>query len=148
MGNTTTKKKTQEEKKISKETISQAIAERKEKISASKNKIASTRESIESLPNGIELYKVQQDALVLLSVGEEQLQREGQPFTKRDYISIILALDKKNLSSLEIMKKLSVEDLRSKVRLMIYDVGRYVDTNKQPPPSDEGGGGEQRISKV
>lgn len=59
-----------------------------------------------------------------------QLQREGNAFTKADYIAILCRLNPQKYNT-QTLNPLTVDDLRSLIRRIIYDVDTIVETLKQ-----------------
>jgi hypothetical protein len=63
--------------------------------------------------------------LDITSNATQQLMRDGKPFTKKDFIAIITALNPSQISNIKMLDSLTVTDLISMIRCMIYDINRY-----------------------
>jgi len=67
--------------------------------------------------------------LDITSSATQQLMRDGKPFTKKDMIAIITALNPSQISHIKTLDSLTVTDLISMIRCMIYDINRYSDSD-------------------
>ena len=56
----------------------------------------------------------------------QQLMRDGKPFTKKDLIAIITALHPGQIAHIKTLDSLTVADLISMIRCIIYDMNRYM----------------------
>ncbi len=70
--------------------------------------------------------KMLQDVLQATMVGEAQLNRGGAAFTKPDLVAILLCLEPSMMTHRDSVNALSCEDIRTKIRLIIFDPHRYM----------------------
>jgi hypothetical protein len=98
-----------------------------------KEKVVSTRiesinnvqkDSIQSITTHEELVKT----ILFTETAKEQLKKGGSALTKTDIIAIIIMIDLNKMNNLEYLKTLTVNDLNTIIRSIIYDTNRY--TNK------------------
>jgi len=98
-----------------------------------KEKVVSTRiesinnvqkDSIQSITTHEELVKT----ILFTETAKEQLKKGGSTLTKTDLIAIIIMIDLNKMNNLEYLKTLTVNDLNTIIRSIIYDTNRY--TNK------------------
>lgn len=98
-----------------------------------KEKVVSTRiesinnvqkDSIQSITTHEELVKT----ILFTETAKEQLKKGGSALTKTDLIAIIIMIDLNKMNNLEYLKTLTVNDLNTIIRSIIYDTNRY--TNK------------------
>lgn len=93
--------------------------------------------------------------LDITSSATQQLMREGKPFTKKDFIAIIVALHPDQIANIKLLDTLTVTDLISMIRTTIYDMNRYmnhcsendVSANQMQPQSDLTIVQNKRVSK-
>jgi hypothetical protein len=55
--------------------------------------------------------------------------RDGKPFTKKDLIAILTALNPEQIVNIKTLDSLTTNDLISMIRCIIYDVNRYMNYN-------------------
>jgi hypothetical protein len=98
-----------------------------------KEKVVSTR--IESINNvqkdSIQTITTHEDlvkTILFTETAKEQLKKGGSALTKTDIIAIIIMIDLNKMNNLEYLKTLTVNDLNTIIRSIIYDTNRY--TNK------------------
>ena len=98
-----------------------------------KEKVVSTRiesinnvqkDSIQTITTHEELVKT----ILFTETAKEQLKKGGSALTKTDIIAIIIMIDLNKMNNLEYLKTLTVNDLNTIIRSIIYDTNRY--TNK------------------
>jgi hypothetical protein len=98
-----------------------------------KEKVVSTRiesinnvqkDSIQTITTHEELVKT----ILFTETAKEQLKKGGSSLTKTDLIAIIIMIDLNKMNNLEYLKTLTVNDLNTIIRSIIYDTNRY--TNK------------------
>jgi hypothetical protein len=82
------------------------------------------KDSIQSITSHEELVKT----ILFTETAKEQLKKGGSALTKTDIIAIIIMIDLNKMNNLEYLKTLTVNDLNTIVRSIIYDTNRY--TNK------------------
>jgi hypothetical protein len=82
------------------------------------------KDSIQSITTHEELVKT----ILFTETAKEQLKKGGSALTKTDIIAIIIMIDLNKMNNLEYLKTLTVNDLNTIIRSIIYDTNRY--TNK------------------
>ena len=95
-----------------------------------KEKVVSTRiksinkvqeDSIKTITTHEELVKT----ILFTETAKEQLKKGGNALTKTDIIAIIIMIDLNKMNNLEYLKTLTVNDLNTIIRSIIYDTNRY-----------------------
>lgn len=64
--------------------------------------------------------------ILFTETAKEQLKKGGSPLTKTDLIAIIIMIDLNKMNNLDYLKTLTVNDLNTIIRSIIYDTNRYV----------------------
>ena len=82
------------------------------------------KNSIQTITTHEELVKT----ILFTETAKEQLKKGGSSLTKTDIIAIIIMIDLNKMNNLEYLKTLTVNDLNTIIRSIIYDTNRY--TNK------------------
>jgi hypothetical protein len=82
------------------------------------------KDSIQTITTHEELVKT----ILFTETAKEQLKKGGSALTKTDIIAIIIMIDLNKMNNLEYLKTLTVNDLNTIIRSIIYDTNRY--TNK------------------
>jgi hypothetical protein len=99
-----------------------------------KEKVVSTRiesinnvqkDSIQSITTHEELVKT----ILFTETAKEQLKKGGSALTKTDLIAIIIMIDLNKMNNLEYLKTLTVNDLNTIIRSIIYDTNRYTNNS-------------------
>ena len=94
-----------------------------------KEKVVSTRiesinniqkDSIQSITTHEELVKT----ILFTETAKEQLKKGGSALTKTDLIAIIIKIDLNKMNHLEYLKTLTVNDLITIIRSIIYDLNK------------------------
>jgi hypothetical protein len=67
--------------------------------------------------------------ILFTETAKTQLKKGGSALTKTDLISIIIMVDISKLNNLEYLKTLTVNDLNTIIRSIIYDTNRYKSNN-------------------
>ena len=82
------------------------------------------KDSIQTITTHEELVKT----ILFTETAKEQLKKGGSALTKTDLIAIIIMIDLNKMNNLEYLKTLTVNDLNTIIRSIVYDTNRY--TNK------------------
>ncbi len=99
-----------------------------------KEKVVSTRiesinnvqkDSIQSITTHEELVKT----ILFTETAKEQLKKGGSALTKTDLIAIIIMIDLNKMNNLDYLKTLTVNDLNTIIRSIIYDTNRYANNS-------------------
>ena len=99
-----------------------------------KEKVVSTRiesinnvqkDSIQSITTHEELVKT----ILFTETAKEQLKKGGSALTKTDLIAIIISKDLNKINNLEYLKTLTVNDLNTIIRSIIYDTNIYMNNS-------------------
>ena len=80
------------------------------------------KNSIQSITTHEELVKT----ILFTETAKEQLKKGGSSLTKTDLIAIIIMIDLNKMNNLEYLKTLTVNDLNSIIRSIVYDTNRYM----------------------
>lgn len=64
--------------------------------------------------------------ILFTETAKEQLKKGGSPLTKTDLIAIIIMIDLNKINNMDYLKTLTVNDLNTIIRSVIYDTNRYV----------------------
>jgi len=83
------------------------------------------KNSIQSITTHEELVKT----ILFTETAKEQLKKGGSALTKTDIIAIIIMIDLNKMNNLEYLKTLTVNDLNTIIRSIIYDTNRYVNNS-------------------
>jgi hypothetical protein len=96
----------------------------KEKVVSSRieNINNAQKNSIQSITTHEELVKT----ILFTETAKEQLKKGGSALTKTDIIAIIIMIDLNKMNNLEYLKTLTVNDLNSIIRSIVYDTNRYM----------------------
>ena len=79
------------------------------------------KDSIQTITTHEELVKT----ILFTETAKEQLKKGGSALTKTDLIAIIIMIDLNKMNNLEYLKTLTVNDLNTIIRSIIYDTNRY-----------------------
>jgi hypothetical protein len=79
------------------------------------------KDSIQKITTHEELVKT----ILFTETAKEQLKKGGSALTKTDLIAIIIMIDLNKMNNLEYLKTLTVNDLNTIIRSIIYDTNRY-----------------------
>ena len=99
-----------------------------------KEKVVSTRiesinnvqkDSIQTITTHEELVKT----ILFTETAKEQLKKGGSALTKTDLIAIIISKDLNKINNLEYLKTLTVNDLNTIIRSIIYDTNIYMNNS-------------------
>ena len=99
-----------------------------------KEKVVSTRiesinnvqkDSIQAITTHEELVKT----ILFTETAKEQLKKGGSALTKTDLIAIIISKDLNKINNLEYLKTLTVNDLNTIIRSIIYDTNIYMNNS-------------------
>jgi hypothetical protein len=102
-------------------------AELKEKVVSNRiNNINNIqKDSIQSITTHEDLVKT----ILFTETAKEQLKKGGSSLTKTDLIAIIIMIDLNKMNNLEYLKTLTVNDLNSIIRSIVYDPNRYTNNS-------------------
>jgi hypothetical protein len=76
--------------------------------------------------------------IVAADVALNQLKRHGREFTKTDLIALLVVIDPLYHSKIDLLRESTCEDLRTKIRTLIYDPARLASgINSLPPVYEE-----------
>jgi len=122
-----------ESSKISKIDRKQRNELRSSKISNNINNIQQFERSIidstQTNTTAVVNYDDLKTYLDITSSATQQLMRDGKPFTKKDLIAILTALNPEQIVNIKTLDSLTTNDLISMIRCIIYDVNRYMNYN-------------------
>jgi hypothetical protein len=83
------------------------------------------KDSIQTITTHEELVKT----ILFTETAKEQLKKGGSALTKTDLIAIIIMIDLNKMNNLEYLKTLTVNDLNTIIRSIIYDTNRYMNNS-------------------
>jgi hypothetical protein len=83
------------------------------------------KDSIQSITTHEDLVKT----ILFTETAKEQLKKGGSSLTKTDLIAIIIMIDLNKMNNLEYLKTLTVNDLNSIIRSIVYDPNRYTNNS-------------------
>jgi hypothetical protein len=129
MGNTAAKRANKQEIADKKVRRNDAVKKRQQDLEETQFEM--NRVAIQAIKNGTDEGNNQltisnlQQTHAILQTATTQLNRGGSPFTKADLIAIICYIQPAYIDNIDELKKNTVEDLNTIIRLVIYDPNHF-----------------------
>lgn len=111
------------EKARCKEVAQQVIFQRKAEIESVQQQLLENVQNQSGASNSNVNVK---ETIMITEHAKSQLDRGGKPFNKMDLITIILAIDPNQMTHMNRLESLRIEDLNALIRTLIYDVNRFI----------------------
>ncbi len=119
MGNTSTKRSNKQEKFQKNEVKKEFIASQLKQVENIEQSYIQTLQQNPAMLQTVSIQDVK-DTLTITDTVKTQIARGGKPLSKIDLITIILSLDSTNKYSVVELKRLTVSDLITMIRTIIY----------------------------
>ncbi len=110
-----------DEKERRKNVSEKIIIQRKEQISNVQNEVLTSFQTNPSCSS-----EEAKRTIMATECAKSQLDRGGKPLNKKDLITILIALDPKNIPNIDKLDSMRMEDLNALIRCIIYDTQRFI----------------------